>query len=157
ATVSLESFTPTRKAIMQSRIVLSAFAALAIGAAACSGSSNTTTAGIAPTTTAATTGSVDAAATVTGAATASAQSAANLNLTTPSPDQFTPVPNVGDRFGREFMESRPYPTIVQFRRELGKYVSQDQVKQWEQYLYVPVDPNAADAETLHQLPGVTAA
>ncbi|MFN8556797.1 MAG: hypothetical protein U0531_05415 [Dehalococcoidia bacterium] len=40
--------------------------------------------------------------------------------------------------------------------ELGKYVSQDQVREWEKFVYVPVNPNQADAETLQQLPGVNA-
>ncbi len=66
------------------------------------------------------------------------------------------MPGVGDRFVREFNEYRPYTTIVQFRRELGKYVSQDQVTTWEHYVFVPVSPNQADAATLQQLPGVTA-
>ena len=79
-----------------------------------------------------------------------------LNLNTATREQFLSVPGVGDRFVREFEEYRPYTTIAQFRRELGKYVSQDQVAAWERYLYVPVDPNKADAATLQQLPGVSA-
>jgi radical SAM superfamily enzyme with C-terminal helix-hairpin-helix motif len=57
---------------------------------------------------------------------------------------------------REFFEYRPYISIQQFRREIGKYVSAEQVAAYEQYVYVPVDVDAADAETLQQLPGVDA-
>ena len=48
------------------------------------------------------------------------------------------------------MEYRPYVSIRHFRREIGKYVSDEQVAAYEQYVYVPVDPNSADAETLMQ-------
>jgi DNA uptake protein ComE-like DNA-binding protein len=78
-----------------------------------------------------------------------------INLNTGTDEQFLTVPGVGDRFVREFKEYRPYTSITQFRLQLGKYVSQDQVKEWEKYVYVPVDPNKADVGTLKQLPGVT--
>ena len=81
-------------------------------------------------------------------------SAAKLNLNTASADDFLTVPSVGDRMVREFMEYRPYTTIVQFRREIGKYVDQQQVADYEKYVFVPVDVNQADTETLKQLPGV---
>jgi radical SAM superfamily enzyme with C-terminal helix-hairpin-helix motif len=58
---------------------------------------------------------------------------------------------------REFMEYRPYISIQQFRKEIGKYVDANQVAAYEQYVYVPVDVDQADAATLQQLPGVDAA
>jgi DNA uptake protein ComE-like DNA-binding protein len=80
-----------------------------------------------------------------------------LNLNTATGDEFLTVPNVGDRMVREFMEYRPYTSIQQFRREIGKYVDDTQVADYEQYVFVPVSPNNADTETLQQLPGVDAA
>jgi radical SAM superfamily enzyme with C-terminal helix-hairpin-helix motif len=77
-------------------------------------------------------------------------------LNTATREQFLAVPGVGDRMVREFFEYRPYRSIQQFRREIGKYVSQDQVAAYEQYVFVPIDPNNADADTLQQLPGVDA-
>lgn len=77
-----------------------------------------------------------------------------LNLNTASDDAFLTVPGVGNRMVREFKEYRPYTTILQFRREIGKYVDEAQVAAYEQYVFVPVDVNAADAATLMQLPGV---
>ncbi len=106
------------------------------------------------TATAAVTSSVAAS---TPVAVSGAPAITRLNLNTATPEQFKTIPNVGDRFVREFNEYRPYSSILQFRRELGKYVNQDQVRQWEQYLYVPVDPNQSDAATLQQIPGVTEA
>jgi DNA uptake protein ComE-like DNA-binding protein len=82
---------------------------------------------------------------------------AKLNLNTATREQLLTVPNVGDRMVREFLEYRPYRSIQQFRREIGKYVSQEQVAAYEQHVFVPVSPNQADAETLRQLPGVDAA
>jgi DNA uptake protein ComE-like DNA-binding protein len=85
------------------------------------------------------------------------QAAAKLNLNTATAEQFRTIPGVGDRMVREFEEYRPYTSILQFRREIGKYVSQEQVAAYERYMFVPVNPNTADAETLRQLPGVDAA
>jgi DNA uptake protein ComE-like DNA-binding protein len=79
-----------------------------------------------------------------------------LNLNTATPEQFREIPGVGPMMVREFLEYRPYLSIRQFRREIGKYVSQEQVAAYEQYVFVPVDPNRADTETLQQLPGVDA-
>jgi radical SAM superfamily enzyme with C-terminal helix-hairpin-helix motif len=56
---------------------------------------------------------------------------------------------------REFNEYRPYTSILEFRKEIGKYVDDAQVAAYEQYVYVPVVPNEADSDTLQQLPGVT--
>src|SRR5262245_28370047 len=91
------------------------------------------------------------------AAAAAQATSTKLNLNTATAEQFRAIPGVGDRMVREFEEYRPYTSILQFRREIGKYVSQDQVAAYEQYVFVPVDPNAADAATLQQLPGVDAA
>jgi DNA uptake protein ComE-like DNA-binding protein len=90
------------------------------------------------------------------AAPADTPRAAKLNLNTATREQFLTVPGVGERMVREFFEYRPYVSIVQFRREIGKYVSAEQVAAYEQYVFVPVDPNNADSETLRQLPGVDA-
>lgn len=57
---------------------------------------------------------------------------------------------------REFLEYRPYVSIQQFRREIGKYVDDAVVAEYEKYVYVPVDVNQSDAATLQQLPGVDA-
>lgn len=79
-----------------------------------------------------------------------------LNLNTASgQDYLNTIPNFPNRMVREFLEYRPYVSIQQFRQEIGKYVGQDQVAEWEKYVYVPVDANQSDAATLKQIPGVT--
>jgi DNA uptake protein ComE-like DNA-binding protein len=84
-----------------------------------------------------------------------ATSTTKVNLNTGTEAQFLAIPNVNSRMVREFNEYRPYASILQFRREIGKYVDAAQVAAYEQYVYVPVDVNQADADTLKQLPGVT--
>jgi radical SAM superfamily enzyme with C-terminal helix-hairpin-helix motif len=56
----------------------------------------------------------------------------------------------------EFEEYRPYKSIQQFRREIGKYVDANQVAEYEKYIFVPIDPNQSDAATLQQVPGLDA-
>jgi radical SAM superfamily enzyme with C-terminal helix-hairpin-helix motif len=77
-----------------------------------------------------------------------------LNLNTASGDEFRTIPDVGDRMVREFEEYRPYISILQFRREIGKYVDEAQVAAYEAYVYVPIRVDESDAATLMQIPGV---
>jgi DNA uptake protein ComE-like DNA-binding protein len=101
-------------------------------------------------------GAVAQAQSVGGAAPANAAIWIKYNLNTATDQQLLGVPGAGDNMTREFKEYRPYTSIGQFRAELGKYISPDEVAAFEQYLFVPVDPNEADADTLQQLPGVNA-
>jgi DNA uptake protein ComE-like DNA-binding protein len=79
------------------------------------------------------------------------------NLNTASGDDFiAAVPGLGNRMVREFMEYRPYISIQQFRKEIGKYVDDTQVAEYEKYVYVPIAINDSDTETLQQIPGLTA-
>ena len=82
--------------------------------------------------------------------------AQKINLNTATEADFRTIPNVGDRMVGEFMEYRPYVSIQQFREEIGKYVDEEQVASYEQYVFVPIDPNESDEATLQQLPGVDA-
>ena len=79
-----------------------------------------------------------------------------INLNTATDADFRTIPDVDDQMVDEFFEYRPYQSIVDFRDEMGKYVSEDQVAAYEEYVFVPIDPNESDAPTLEQLPGVDA-
>jgi len=80
-----------------------------------------------------------------------------VNLNTASGDDFiAAIPGLGNRMVREFMEYRPYISIQQFRKEIGKYVDDTQVAEYEKYVYVPIAINDSDTETLQQIPGLTA-
>ncbi|HEY0082746.1 MAG TPA: hypothetical protein VGB61_08150, partial [Pyrinomonadaceae bacterium] len=46
-----------------------------------------------------------------------------LNLNTASGDEFrAQIPGLGNKMVHEFEEYRPYKSVLQFRREMGKYV-----------------------------------
>src|SRR5215212_11878437 len=61
-----------------------------------------------------------------------------LNLNTSTGEEFLTIPGMNARMVREYNEYRPYISIAQFRKEIGKYVSAEQVAAWEKYVYVPV-------------------
>lgn len=61
-----------------------------------------------------------------------------MNLNTATPDDIMLVPGMSRRMMNEFREYRPYSRIEQFRREIGKYVSKEEVARLEQYVFVPV-------------------
>ena len=46
------------------------------------------------------------------------------------------IPGVGDRMAHEFEEYRPYVSLEQFRREIGKYVDDDEVARLERYVAI---------------------
>lgn len=78
-----------------------------------------------------------------------------LNLNTASLEDLGRIPGVTPRMVREFDEYRPYVSIAQYRKEIGKYVDEAMVAQYEKYLYVPVEFNESDSRTIEQIPGIT--
>ena len=80
-----------------------------------------------------------AAATTPSAATSTAASGAvivPININTATDAEILRIPGVGPRMLREFKEYRPYTSIEQFRREIGKYADKAQVARWEQYIVI---------------------
>lgn len=124
-----------------------------IGLIACSPSaSSTPTAASAPTTepTTAISETTEAVSVSTDAVTCTL-----LNLNDVTEDALlNTIPDFSNRMVREFFEYRPYVSIQEFRREIGKYVDDATIAGYEQYVYVPVTPNESDADTLMQIPGV---
>jgi DNA uptake protein ComE-like DNA-binding protein len=59
-----------------------------------------------------------------------------VNLNTASDADILLIPGVGNRLLHEFKEYRPYKAIAQFRREIGKYVSKEEVARLEQYVTI---------------------
>lgn len=59
-----------------------------------------------------------------------------INLNTASDADILSIPGMGNRMLREFKEYRPYKSIEQFRREIGKYVDQKEVARLERYVVV---------------------
>jgi DNA uptake protein ComE-like DNA-binding protein len=57
-----------------------------------------------------------------------------INLNTGSDEHILSIPGVGKRMLHEFKEYRPYKTMEQFRREIGKYVDDKEVARLERYV-----------------------
>jgi len=77
-----------------------------------------------------------------------------INLDAAAREEILLIPGVGNRMAHEFEEYRPYHSIAHFRREIGKYVDDDEVARLEQYVFVPVNLNTASDEAILAIPGV---
>ena len=79
----------------------------------------------------------------------------NLNL---SPrEEIMLIPRAGRRMAREFDEYKPYNGgYAQFRREIGKYVNEQEVAHLEQYTFIPMDLNTASDSALLTIPNLGA-
>lgn len=78
-----------------------------------------------------------------------------INLNTASNEEMMLVPGMNRRMAHEFDEYRPYTSLEQFRREIGKYVDDGEVARYEQYVFVPMDLNSASAAALSTIPGMS--
>jgi DNA uptake protein ComE-like DNA-binding protein len=59
-----------------------------------------------------------------------------IDLNTASKEEILLIPGVGPRMQHEFEEYRPYRSIEQFRREIGKYVNPQEVARLERYVMI---------------------
>ena len=59
-----------------------------------------------------------------------------VKLNTASDADILLIPGVGNRLLHEFKEYRPYKAMEQFRREIGKYVSKEEVARLERYVTI---------------------
>ncbi|MDQ3170489.1 MAG: helix-hairpin-helix domain-containing protein [Acidobacteriota bacterium] len=59
-----------------------------------------------------------------------------VNLNTATDADFMTIPGLGPRMLREFKEYRPYKSIEQFRKEIGKYVDAKEVARLERYVTI---------------------
>ena len=78
----------------------------------------------------------------------------HLNLNTATRGELLLIPGMGDRMVREFFEYRPYTSLAQFRKEIGKYVDQNEVARLEQYVFVPINLNTATDADILTIPGL---
>jgi DNA uptake protein ComE-like DNA-binding protein len=60
-----------------------------------------------------------------------------LNLNTATDEEILSIPGAGQRMVREFKEYRPWKTVEQFRKEIGKYVDAKEVARLERYVAIP--------------------
>lgn len=59
-----------------------------------------------------------------------------LDLNTATGEEIMLIPGVGPRMRHEFEEYRPYRSMEQFRREIGKYVNAEEVARFERYVMI---------------------
>jgi len=77
-----------------------------------------------------------------------------INLNDVTEAEILLIPGVGNRMAHEFEEYRPYAGLAVFRREIGKYVDDDEVERLAQFVFVPLDLNSASSEDFATIPGV---
>lgn len=77
-----------------------------------------------------------------------------LNLNSALQEEILMIPGIGNRMLHEFLEYRPYKNLIQFRKEIGKYVDENEVKRLEQYVFVPININTASDDDILSIPGV---
>ena len=78
-----------------------------------------------------------------------------MNLNSASEEEIMLIPGMSARMVHEFEEYRPYTSMEQFRREIGKYVDEDEVARLEQYVFAPMKLNNASSEDFMTIPGMT--
>ena len=78
-----------------------------------------------------------------------------INLNTVSYEELSLVPGISQKMKHEFDEYRPYTSILQFQREIGKYVDEKEVARFEEYVFVPMDLNSATSEAFSTIPGMS--
>jgi hypothetical protein len=77
----------------------------------------------------------------------------NLNLAPQA--EILLIPRAGRRMAHEFDEYKPYTGgYAQFRREIGKYVNEQEVAHLEQYTFIPIDLNTASDSVIMTIPGM---
>ncbi len=59
-----------------------------------------------------------------------------IDLNTATDEEILAIPGVGERMAHEFKEYRPYSSMDQFRREIGKYVDDGEVARLERYVEI---------------------
>jgi len=75
-----------------------------------------------------------------------------LNLNTATSEEILLVPKIARRMTIEFPEYRPWKTVEQFDRQIGKYVGQGETDRLKQYVFIPLDLNTATDEQFLTIP-----
>ena len=76
----------------------------------------------------------------------------HVNLNISPREEILLIPRAGNRMAREFDEYKPYVNYAQFRREIGKYVNEQEVAHLEQYTFIPIDLNTASDSAILSIP-----
>jgi DNA uptake protein ComE-like DNA-binding protein len=76
----------------------------------------------------------------------------HVNLNTAKAPEILLIPKIANRMTREFEEYRPWKTMAQFDREIGKYVGAAETNRLKQYVFIPLDLNAATDDQFKTIP-----
>ncbi len=107
-----------------------------VALAACSSDANKAADTAAVVTDTATAAVTTASTTTTTTADTSGAAIVPVNINTATDAEILKIPGVGPRMLREFKEYRPWTSIAQFRREIGKYVDKAEVARLEKYIVI---------------------
>lgn len=77
----------------------------------------------------------------------------HVNLNTGTEAEILLIPGAGRRMVREFAEYRPWKAWAQFDKEISKYVGQQDTDRLKQYVFIPIDLNAATDADILSIPG----
>jgi len=78
----------------------------------------------------------------------------HINLNTATAPEILLIPRVARRMTREFEEYRPWISMAQFDKEIGKYVDAAEVNRLKQYLFIPIDLNNATDDQFKTIPNL---
>lgn len=78
----------------------------------------------------------------------------HLNLNTATGPEILLVPRISKQMPREFAEYRPWKTFEQFDREIGKYVGAAETNRIKQYVFIPMNLNAATDDQFRTIPNL---
>lgn len=78
----------------------------------------------------------------------------HVNLNSATREELLLIPGLGKRMAHEFEEYRPYKSLAQFRKEIGKYVDEKEVARLEQYVFIPINLNTASDEDIQSISGL---
>jgi DNA uptake protein ComE-like DNA-binding protein len=109
-----------------------------VAVAACSSGANKAadTTAVADTSMAAPTTTASTTTVITDTSTASTAAIVPININTATDAEILKIPGVGPKMLHEFKEYRPWTSIAQFRREIGKYVDKAEVARLEKYIVI---------------------
>jgi len=62
-----------------------------------------------------------------------------VELNTATDEEILGIPGVGDKMLHEFKEYRPYKSMEQFRREIGKYVNEKELARLERFVVLDTE------------------
>jgi DNA uptake protein ComE-like DNA-binding protein len=80
----------------------------------------------------------------------------HINLNTGTGPEILLIPRVAKRMAHEFEEYRPWVSMAQFDKEIGKYVDATEVNRLKQYVFIPIDLNTATDDQLKTIPNLAA-